>query len=148
MFNDDNGYAWIGDNALNPTMSNYFIGSSYGSTNANITLVAGNIYPIRIYIGNANGGGNLNFDFTISGSTKTQYDFTGLVYATANIVTDDYLVDTYKQFNPNFRIFSSANDCSLYLDFQDITNQPGIERRFTFNSGILNTLNKVKISLK
>lgn len=148
MVNDDNGYAWIGNNALNPTMSNYFIGSTIGTTNAFVTLVAGNIYPIRIYTGNGSGGGYLYFDFTVSGFTRTQYDFTGIVYSTVNIATDDYFVDSYKQFNPNYRIFSDANICSLYLDFKDITNLPGIERRFTFNSGILNTLDKVKISLK
>jgi hypothetical protein len=148
MTNDDNGYAWIGDNALNPTMSNPFIGSGIGSASASISLVAGTAYPLRIYVGNGGGPGYLYFDFTLPTGTKIPYEFTGYVFTSVNIITDDYLVDTYKQFNPNFRIFSNANDCSLYLDFQDITNQPGIERRFTFNSGILNTLDKVKISLK
>jgi len=148
MTNDDAGYAWIGNNALNPTIINSFIGSGIGSTSASISLVAGTVYPLRIYVGNGVGPGYLYFDFTLPNGSKTPYEFTGYVFTSVDIVTDEYFVDTYKQFNPNFRIFSSANDCSLYLDFQDITNQPGIERRFTFNSGILNTLNKVKISLK
>jgi len=148
MTNDDAGYAWIGNNALNPTIINSFIGSGGGGRDASISLVAGTAYPLRIYVGNGSGPGYLYFDFTLPTGTKIPYEFTGYVFTSINIITDDYLVDTYKQFNPNFRIFSSANDCSLYLDFQDITNQPGIERRFTFNSGILNTLNKVKISLK
>ena len=148
MNNDDNGYAWIGDNALSPTMSNYFFGSSIGTSAASVLLVAGSVYPLRIYVGNGGGPGYLYFDFTVSGLAKTQYEFTGYVYTNVNIVTDDYFLDTYKQFNPNYRIFSDANICSLYLDFKDITNIPGIERRFTFNSGILNTLDKVKISLK
>ena len=99
--------------------------------------------PLRILYGNGVGTGYLRF--YLNNSTN----WSGLIYGDSIPSTIDnyaYNESEYDIWN-NIRVNSLSKYCVLHLNFEDETNLPNIPKRFVFNSGVLDSLNKVKIKL-
>ena len=75
--NDDLSYLWIGDNALNPTPSNYsgmcYYYSNMSQAYVYMNLTAGTYYPLLMYWGQSWGGFVLSLGIVLPNGTKT-YD--------------------------------------------------------------------------
>jgi len=146
--NDDEGRLYIGNNALeeNYTSTLPFINFPSASSTpvfASYTATAG-YHPFRILTGNNPGPGYCIL--TINGSNEV-YKLI-YIYQTEGI-TDSYLLDPkiYTKWN-NFRTNAYSKYCVLHLDFKDETNIANIKRRFVFNTGVLDSLGKVKIKIR
>ena len=148
LANDDEGKLYIGNSALeeNYQTSTPLINitsatstpvlASYGAT-------AG-YHPFRILTGNNPGPGYCIL--TINGFN----DVSAFIYISqAAAITDYHLLDSkiYTKWN-NFRTNSYSKYCVLHLDFKDETNIANIRRRFVFNTGVLDSLGKVKIKIR
>jgi hypothetical protein len=133
---------YVGNNALenNYNSSNYLMYSTNQITE--ITLNAG-YTPFRILYGNSVGTGYLRF--YLNDSTN----WSGYIYGDSipssidNYVYNDSEYDTWN----NIRTNPLSKYCVLHLNFEDETNLPNIPKRFVFNNGVLDSLNKVKIKL-
>jgi hypothetical protein len=148
LANDDEGKLYIGNSALeeNYQTSTPLINitsatstpvlASYGAT-------AG-YHPFRILTGNNPGSGYCIL--TINGFN----DVSTFIYISQTTgITDYHLLDSkiYTKWN-NFRTNSYSKYCVLHLDFKDETNIANIKRRFVFNTGVLDSLGKVKIKIR
>lgn len=148
LANDDEGKLFIGTNAAEenyttaiplinfPSASSTPVYASYGAT-------AG-YHPFRILTGNSPGPGYCIL--TINGFN----DVSNFIYTSQTIaVTDYHLLDPkiYTKWN-NFRTNIYAKYCVLHLDFKDETNIANVKRRFVFNTGVLDSLGKVKIKIR
>jgi hypothetical protein len=101
LASDDGSYMWIGDNALPnyASTSNCLInnGGGHGTvTVSNSTTLSSNTYyPIRILYGNSGGGSDLQFSFTLPGSSTRIYNGSGYYYSKSGIsclnLTDKWL---------------------------------------------------------
>ena len=146
--NDDEGRLYIGNNALeiNYTSTLPFINFPSASSTpvfASYTATAG-YHPFRILTGNNPGPGYCIL--TINGSNDVS---TFIYISQTEGVTDYYLLDSkiYTKWN-NFRTNAYSKYCVLHLDFKDETNIANIKRRFVFNTGVLDSLGKVKIKIR
>ena len=148
LANDDEGRLYVGSAALEENYSAansliYFAGASSTPVVASYYATAG-YHPFRILTGNSPGPGYCIL--AINGFN----DVSNYIYTSQAIgVTDIYLLDTkiYTQWN-NFRNNSYSKYCVLHLDFKDETNYTGVKRRFVFNTGVLDSLGKVKIKIR
>jgi hypothetical protein len=148
LANDDEGRLYVGSAALEENYSSnnsliYFPSASSTPVFASYYATTG-YHPFRILTGNSPGPGYCLV--TINGF----YDVSNFIYTSQQIgVTDYFLLDTkiYTQWN-NFRNNSFSKYCVLHLDFKDETNYTGVKRRFVFNTGVLDSLGKVKIKIR
>ena len=148
LANDDEGRLYVGSAALEENYSAvnsliYFPSASSTPVVASYYATAG-YHPFRILTGNSPGPGYCIL--AINGFN----DVSNYIYTSQTIgVTDIYLLDTkiYTQWN-NFRNNSYSKYCVLHLDFKDETNYTGVKRRFVFNTGVLDSLGKVKIKIR
>lgn len=139
---NSNTAVYIGSNALenNYNSANY---SMYSTNQVFETNISAGYTPFRILYGNFTGTGYLRF--YLNNSTN----WSGFIYGDAiQSLIDNYAYNEseYDIWN-NTRVNSLSKYCVLNLNFEDETNLPDIPKRFVFNNGVLDSLNKVKIKL-